>query len=198
MGFKKAKFFSKKKRSFRGFTKQVQPYQFKLFATNKNISQPAYFGLKHLKNLLTLITGSRFSLYGVNAMSFSRFAFDQERVAGPYANKQFALNSSVSLANSSNAKTSHRFIMSIERERLSRFRYVAVYIQDLIRIAFFSRFRKKSAFLATFLAFTLSKLPRNRKETQFIRFLRKLVKVFSSQRKEILGIRIRFQGRVNR
>ncbi len=88
--------------------------------------------------------------------------------------------------------------MSLERERVSRFRYVAVYIQDLIRISFFSIFIKKAAFLAFFFAFTLSKLPRNRKETQFIRFLIKLVKVFAAQREEILGVRLRFKGRVNR
>lgn len=175
-----------------------QSYSFKLFATNKNRTQPVYFSLNHLKNLLTLITGSRFSLYGINAMAFSRFSFDQERKVGLYVNSFSPINAQVSPVKSLNAKTAYRFIRSIERERLSRFRYVAVYIQDLIRIAFFSMFRKKSAFLATFLAFTLSKLPRNRKETQFIRFLRKLVKVFASQRKEILGIRIRFQGRVNR
>ena len=44
----------------------------------------------------------------------------------------------------------------------------------------------------------LSSLPRNRKETRFLRFLIKLIKVFASQRSERLGVRIRFKGRVNR
>jgi hypothetical protein len=48
------------------------------------------------------------------------------------------------------------------------------------------------------MAFQLSKLPRNRKETNFIRFLFKVIKTFAAERKEILGIRIRFKGRVNR
>ena len=48
------------------------------------------------------------------------------------------------------------------------------------------------------MAFQLSKLPRNRKETNFIRFLIKVIKTFAAERKEILGIRIRFKGRVNR
>jgi hypothetical protein len=81
---------------------------------------------------------------------------------------------------------------------VSRFQYVAIYIQDLVRISFVSIYLKKADVLAKFLAFTLSKLPRNRKETQFLRFLSKVVKVFVSQRKERIGLRLRFQGRVNR
>ncbi len=128
-------------------------------------------------------------------MSISRFSFDKEIHMGAESTLFDKINLN---ANVSSVKTASRFLMSLERERVSRFRYVAVYIQDLIRISFFSLFLKKASFLVSFFAFTLSKLPRNRKETQFIRFLRKLVKVFASQRKEILGLRIRFQGRVNR
>jgi hypothetical protein len=48
------------------------------------------------------------------------------------------------------------------------------------------------------MAFQLAKLPRNRKETNFVRFLIKVIKTFAAERKEILGLRIRFKGRVNR
>ncbi len=124
-------------------------------------------------------------------MSLSRFAFDKEAYGAIFYKNHIKFENS-------GVKTSYRFIQSLERERLSRFRYVAVYIQDLIRISFFSIFLKKASFLSSFFAFTLSKLPRNRKETKFLRFIMKLVKVFASQRKEIIGLRIRFQGRVNR
>ncbi len=174
---------------------EIKPYSYtlKLFATNQNKGQTSYYGFNRLKSLLTLIYGNRLSLYTINARTLSRFAFDKE-LYGDYSSALVQAKSSVK----PRVKTSYRFLRSLERERLSRFRYVAVYIQDLIRICFFSIFLKKSAFLVSFFAFTLSKLPRNRKETQFLRFLRKLVKVFASQRKEVIGIRIRFQGRVNR
>lgn len=73
-----------------------------------------------------------------------------------------------------------------------------MYIKDLIRIIFFCIYLKKPTFIVSFFSFILAKLPRNRKETQFLRFLIKLVKIFSTQRKERLGLRIRFQGRINR
>lgn len=93
---------------------------------------------------------------------------------------------------------SRLLLTTLERERNSRFQFAAIYVRDLVRVSFASRYLKKAGFLAQFYAYALSNLPRNRKETQFLRFLRKLLKVFSAQRKERLGIRIRFQGRVNR
>ena len=75
---------------------------------------------------------------------------------------------------------------------------MAIYIKDLIRIIFISLYLKKPTFIVSFFIYILAKLPRNRKETQFIRFLMQLVKTFSTHRREILGLRFRFQGRVNR
>jgi hypothetical protein len=81
---------------------------------------------------------------------------------------------------------------------INRYKYVAIYIKDLIRISFISLYMKNPTFLAKFVAFQLSKLPRNRKETKFIRFTTKVIKIFTAQRKEMLGMRIKFKGRVNR
>lgn len=165
---------------------------------------------------------SRFSFYQINAVSFARFAFDQEihadqkmrinllqdqkKRTGAIKMKTVVLSShqrtnpaySSGKKVKSQVKFSQRFLASLERERLSRNRAFGIFIKDLIRITFFSRYLKKANFLASFFAFTISKLPRNRKETTFLRFLRKLLKVFGSQRKEMLGVRVRFQGRVNR
>ena len=76
--------------------------------------------------------------------------------------------------------------------------YVAIFIKDMVRITFFCMFLKKANFIANFYAYVFSKLPRKRKETVFIRFLIKRLKSAATNRKEIIGIRFRFQGRVNR
>lgn len=150
-----------------------------------------------VQSLLSFLTGSRVSLYRVNALSLTRYAFESE------AKQFFTPVGKLSATNLDKQvlgdfKSSGRFLRSLEQERVSRFQYVAIYIQDLVRISFVSIYLKKADVLAKFLAFTLSKLPRNRKETQFLRFLSKVVKVFASQRKERIGLRLRFQGRVNR
>jgi len=175
-----------------------QTVYFKLLPS---IAQEDYINLKvfsQLKHLLSSVTNARFSLYLINALSLARFAFDQERHRDAKSKGALARKRDTKENRFSKVKLSQRFLFSLERERASRFRYVGVFIQDLIRVSFFARYLKKVNFLAFFYAFTLSKLPRNRKETKFLRFIRKLVKVFASQREERVGVRIRFQGRVNR
>ena len=116
------------------------------------------------------------SLFFINALSLTKFAF-------VYPLKK---------------KSVHKFLNKVEREMIERYKYVAVYIQDLVRVSFLSLFLKKPAFLASFIGFQITKLPKNRKETKLVRFIIKVVKVFSSQRKEMIGLKIEFKGRVNR
>lgn len=73
-----------------------------------------------------------------------------------------------------------------------------MYIPDLIRMSFIALYGKHAQLLINFFAFILPKLPRNRKETKFIRFLIKVAKIFAAQRPEITGLRLTFQGRINR
>jgi len=96
------------------------------------------------------------------------------------------------------SKKSFFFLSQLEQKLEARYRYVAVHIKDRVRVTFFAIYLKKAAFLATFYAFVLSKLPRKRKETKLISFMVTLLKIFAAERKEIIGIRIRFQGRLNR
>jgi hypothetical protein len=49
-----------------------------------------------------------------------------------------------------------------------------------------------------FYAYAFSKLTRKYKETVFIRFLIKRLKSATINRKEIIGVRFRFKGRINR
>jgi hypothetical protein len=136
---------------------------FKLFPTDYEEStlNPNRFG--QFKALVSLITNSRFSFYQINALSLTRFRFDSKMKAR---------------ADTSGFKTklSYFYLSSMERQRVSRYRYIGVYLKDLIRVCFFSRYLKKADFLATFFAFTISKLPRNRKELKFVHFLIKLLK----------------------
>jgi hypothetical protein len=115
----------------------------------------------------------------INALSLTKFAFKLERLNSPNNNANL-------------------FLSTLDRGFINKYKYIGIYIKDLIRVAFISVFLKKPSFLAKFVAFQISKLPKNRKETIFIRFLIKVIKTFAAERKEILGVRIRFKGRVNR
>jgi ribosomal protein S3 len=95
-------------------------------------------------------------------------------------------------------KSPSAFIKHLDRERVRRYKYSAVQIRNIIRAAYIGFYLKNPTLVAQLLAYALPKLQRNRKETKFLRFMRKLAKVISASRWEILGIKLEFQGRVNR
>jgi len=131
------------------------------------------------KMLLSTWIGKSVDIIFINALALTKFAFKLERLNSPNNNANL-------------------FLSTLDRDFINKYKYIGIYIKDLIRIAFISVFLKKPSFLAKFVAFQISKLPKNRKETIFIRFLIKVIKTFAAERKEILGVRIRFKGRVNR
>jgi hypothetical protein len=93
--------------------------------------------------------------------------------------------------------TSAALLRTLERSR-GRFQRTAVHLPDLLRLGFVARYFKKADLLAALFSWALAALPRTRKETLFVRFLIKLLKVLATQRPERVGLRIRFKGRVNR
>jgi len=171
-------------------------YSTKSFNIKSRIPQTLVFKLRgsntvdqkksdQLKSLLSFIRGTHFSLYQVNARSLTRFVFDQQaKIIAKHRGAQ--------------PKQSKNYRFLLEQRLISRFRYVGVYIKDLIRVTYLSIFFKKASFIASFYAFTLGKLPRNRKELKYVYFLINLFKIFTVQNKEIVGVRIRIQGRLNR
>jgi hypothetical protein len=147
-----------------------------MFKEKKLIKKNSYLPFKRQKELLFLLLNRKVSIFYINALSLCRFGF----------------------LRGITKKSSSLYLQSIEREMIDRYKYVAIYIKDLVKISFISLFLKKATFLASFIAFQMEKLPRNRKETKFIRFIVKVVKIFAAQRKEMKGLRIKFKGRVNR
>lgn len=146
------------------------------FVNKKIVEQDSAYSFTGYSDLISQLTGREVSVFFINALALTRFAFHGE----------------------GKVKSSQRFLQNIDREMVSRYKYVAVYIQDFVRVSFIALFLKKPTFLAQFIALQISKLPRNRKETKMLRFLIKVVKVFAAQRREVVGLRIAFKGRVNR
>lgn len=145
-----------------------------LWKEKKLIENTSLVSLKNFPQIFSLILGTPTSLIFINALTLTKFGFPR------------------------NVKGARRFLTRIERDLIQRYKYIAVYIQDFVRICFFSFFLKKPTFLANFIGFQIAKLPRNRKETSLIRFIIKIIKIFAAQRREITAIKIEFKGRVNR
>lgn len=140
-----------------------------------------YIHFKQTNQALSILTNKSVKLFFINALSLTKYAFNFERQLEKKEKRSPTI-----------------FLQNIDRDMINKYKYVAVYIKDLIRVCFIGMFLKKADFIAKFIAFQLAKLPRNRKETSFIKFIIKVVKTFAAEREEILGLRIKFKGRVNR
>lgn len=154
------------------------------FTGKRLVINTLYYDQKQTRELLELFTGLKTSFYFINALAFARFGFHLRM-----GKKNELLKKK---------KSSLIFLQKIEREFVNKYKYVANYIQDLVRIGFISLYLKNATFLARFIAFQVAKLPKNRRETQLIRFIIKAIKIFAAQRREMLGVKIQFKGRVNR
>lgn len=149
------------------------------WVNSKVILTEKHLNFAQKKAILSSWINRPVDLFFINALSLTKFAFKNERAQSPNNNPNV-------------------FLSVLDRDFINKYKYIGIYIKDLVRVAFISVFFKKPSFLAKFMAFQLAKLPRNRKETNFVRFLIKVIKTFAAERKEILGLRIRFKGRVNR
>lgn len=150
----------------------------------KLVSNNATFNYKYNQELISLIFGFKINIYFINALSFTRFDFHLKQ-----EEKRKLLRKK---------RSSLIFINQLEREFIQRYKFVANYLQDFARIGFISLYTKDLSFLVKFIAFQISHLQKNRKETKLIRFIIKAIKIFSAQRQEVLGLKVEFKGRVNR
>jgi len=144
-----------------------------------------YFKITNTNKMLNLLLNAKVQIFYINALALAKFGFLLEKQKG----NSFLQNLSVNPT---------KFLNNLDREMISKYKYIGVYIKDLIRVCFIALFFKKPAFLAKFIAFQISVLPKNRRETSFVRFLIKVVKTLAAEREEILGLRLKFKGRVNR
>jgi len=150
----------------------------------KLILAEKYMTLQQKKQLLSSWIGRPVDIIFINSLALTKYAFIEERLSGHFKVKK--------------RKSPNKFLSIFDRDFINKYKYIGIYIKDLVRIAFISVFLKKPSFLAKFVAFQLVKLPKNRKETTFIRFLIKAIRTFGAGRPEILGVRVKFKGRVNR
>lgn len=152
------------------------------FLTRETLVLPnTKYNFKNNNIALSRLTNRTIKIFFINALALTKYAFNLER---EYEKKE--------------KRSPTTFLQNIDRDLINKYKYIAIYIKDLIRICFIGMYLKKTKIIADFIAFQIGKLPRNRKETSFIRFIIKVVKTFAAEREEILGLRIKFSGRVNR
>ena len=130
---------------------------------------------------LSLIYNKRINFFFVNALSYAKYTYNLER-----SWQKLKPNSAT------------KYLEYTDRAFINKSKYIGIYIKDFIRVGFISMLFKNLTFLLRFIAFLMSVLPRNRKETSFLKYTSKALKKFSAVRKEIEGLRFKYKGRVNK
>jgi ribosomal protein S3 len=79
---------------------------------------------------------------------------------------------------------------------ISFYRYDVKLINDAINVIYITLILKQPLFLAQFIAYQLRKTPRNYRFGKIVQFLSQTITSVVKNRKEILGCRIQFKGRI--
>lgn len=156
-------------------------------------SQTQAVGLHSATRVLALVINAPVNVYRVNGLTLARLGLDREKVALQTNN-----DSSSQFKNKTRNTNSGRVLAHLRETTGNRLGTSPAAVPDLVRLPFTALYIKAAPALAERLAHGLRTLPRQRKETAFLRSLIKLVKVLTALRPERLGLRIRLQGRVNR
>lgn len=87
--------------------------------------------------------------------------------------------------------------VSLERKMVKRYRSEVRLAKDTLYVLFIALILKKTEFLAKFLGYQLKRMPKNRRQTKLIYYLRNLMRYALTVQEDIIGFRIQFTGRIN-
>ena len=148
----------------------------------KNIN----FNQNTFKKMLNILTKFNTELYFFNIKSLFNF-------------KNLLLDKSL-VFNIQKQKTKRYFdIMNKLKKRFnkkwSRIQFLGM---DLMNIAQYSLYFKNVKLLAHLISYQLTFLPKNKRQTSFLKYLSKIIFNFKGEFKEIIGLKIQFKGRFNK
>ena len=147
---------------------------------NFQLKKNTFKDIKLIKKSLSELTNSKISLIMVNSLSFIMFYEYLHEFSHLYKyNKQAEYGR-----------------INLSRQTVSFYRYDVKLISDAINVIFITLILKQPQFLAQFIGYQLRKTPRNYRFGKIIQFLSQSITSIVKNRKEILGCRIQFKGRL--
>tara|TARA_B100001142_G_scaffold300436_1_gene325195 strand:+ start:21819 stop:23066 length:1248 start_codon:yes stop_codon:yes gene_type:complete len=136
--------------------------------------------LKLIKKSLSELTNAKIYLIMVNALSFLKFYEYLHEYSNLYKLTRQGEYERTFLNN----------------QMISFYRYDVKLISDAINVIYISLILKQPLFLAQFIGYQLRKTPRNYRFGKIIQFLKQNITSVVKNRKEILGCRVQFKGRL--
>jgi ribosomal protein S3 len=138
---------------------------------NYTITRGNYTSLKTMENSLSEFLGTNVQLTFINLLSFIKFYLKLNK--------------------------NDKFLSTLETQMLNFYRYDIKLLKDAINITYSSLLFKQPQTLANFIAYQLRRTPKNRRQSKLVQFYKKIISLMINQLSEIIGLRIKFKGRVN-
>jgi len=144
------------------------------------------FDKNSFKKILNILTKFNTELYFFNIKSLFNF-------------KNLLLDKSL-VFNLQKQKTKRYFdIMNKLKKRFNRkWSRIQFLGMDLMNIAQYSLYFKNVKLLTHLISYQLTFLPKNKRQTSFLKYLSKIIFNFKGEFKEIIGLKIQFKGRFNK
>jgi len=140
----------------------------------------SYKSFSTIKKSLSELTNSKIHLIMINTLSFIKFYEYLHEYSNLYKQNRQAEYERTNLTT----------------QMISFYRYDVKLINDAINIIYITLILKQPLFLAQFIGYQLKKTPRNYRFGKIIQFLSQTITSVVKNRKEILGCRVQFKGRI--
>jgi len=148
---------------------------FKLNRKKKLVLRRKYISIKTIKKSLEILTKANICLLLINAVSFIKF-YEKNFKKDPKERNDYPY---------------------LERKLVKRYQSEVRLAKDTLYVLFIALILKKAEFLAKFIGYQLKRMPKNRRQTKLLYYIRSLLRYSLKVQFDIIGIRIQFTGRIN-
>lgn len=164
---------SLKKKSKKNSTNKI--YLYPLERKKKLILRRKYISIKTIKKSLEILTKANVCLLLINTVSFIKF-YEKYYKKDPKERNDYPY---------------------LERKLVKRYQSEVRLAKDTLYVLFIALILKKAEFLAKFIGYQLKRMPKNRRQTKLLYYIRSLLRYSLKVQFDLIGIRIQFTGRIN-
>jgi ribosomal protein S3 len=130
-----------------------------------------YTSLKQMETSLEYFLGTKVELTFINILSFIKFYLTL--IKNP------------------------DYLIALEKQIINFYRYDIKLLRDAVNLTYGALLLKQPQTLANFIAYQLRCTPRNRRQSKLVQFYKKILSLMIAQFNDIIGLRIKFKGRLN-
>ena len=150
---------------------------------NKNL---IYSNWENLNKSLKILTKQNINIFFINSLSFIKFKYKLKDNLKNFSFQQIFVEK----------KFLH--LQKFEHKYIRRWRQIQFRTKDIINLSLIAIMFKNAYLLSSFISYFLTFLPKSKRQRQFLKYITKIIMNFKGERKEVVGLKIRLKGRIDK